>query len=215
MPGLHLVPLHTLHALHYYPHARVLPIRLAPPDPDTPRRGGSDSTDSTTGRYPTPDTAYAIPSPVTPAESAGHTAKPPRCGDSLTIAESAVAYSARTAPAPARRAPTPSTSPTPPESARPPSRPRSVNVARRATVPVDHTAPPAHYTAAGDFPSATSLDLMLKSRDGTTCPVEKTPPRYFCQSIRVMRLSSSPARLDLLPQPSHRTTVVWASWASR
>jgi hypothetical protein len=36
----------------------------------------------------------------------------------------------------------------------------------------------------GNFPSATSLDDLLKSSDGTPCPAWKTPPPYFCQSGR-------------------------------
>src|SRR5262249_27252128 len=102
----------------------------------------------------------ASPIPVTRAESAVHTVARPRCGDSLTTVGSGVAYSPHTAPAPARTAPRLSTLRTLPESLPLPSKPTSVNVARRATAQVDHTAPPAHYTAAGNFPSATSLDLM-------------------------------------------------------
>src|SRR6185436_4844645 len=118
------------------------------------------NTDSTTSTYPTPDTMYVFPTPVRLAQSAAHRAAPLQCADSQASAESGVAYSAHTGPAPGQTAPRPSTSHTRLESARPPSTPRSVHAARRAIAQVDHIRPPAHYTAAGAFPSATSLDPM-------------------------------------------------------
>jgi hypothetical protein len=36
----------------------------------------------------------------------------------------------------------------------------------------------------GKCPSATSLEVRLKSSDGTTCPAWQTPPLHFCQSSR-------------------------------